>query len=151
MTYQFFIGFCRNTWLLSVMSNWNYIHSYYSTRGVLTTSWCNLKKNPPKVRFFSLWQFCSGEISRTAIHIGIRFFISGIQKSSSVNVFAGILIFDQNTGKNAGFIKKKSFFQYFALWITQWVITWVSSYMSLVLSCRTSICPSFMDIGASLL
>ena len=54
--------------------------------------------------FYSVAQFCSAEMSRTAIDIGIRFFVSGRQKSSSVNVFDGILIFDFNIGEKYRFL-----------------------------------------------
>ena len=48
-------------------------------------------------------------MSRTAIGIDIGFFASGRQKSSSLGLFAGISIFDLNTGENAGFVENVGF------------------------------------------
>ena len=48
-------------------------------------------------------------MSRTATDMDIGFFASDGQNSLLDGQFARILIFDQNTGKNAGFVKKVGF------------------------------------------
>ena len=76
-------------------------------RKIITGVKLQLSKGP---FYFSLTQFCSDEMSRTAIDIDIRLFASERQISSSDIPFGRILLFDLNIGKNAGFIKKVVFF-----------------------------------------